>query len=503
MGKQYYSGRKKITIPVRYEDFIENPIKYIDNYLSKCVSINTENTSDAIALKKYYKGVQKVLFKTRLNGVTDNNNKIVINHIYRQVEFKKGFMVGNPISYSLGVADKNTDDMTDLNRFFKDCSKASKDIDKYEDLYVCGIALQYIIPKKTDYDKGEAPFELYNIEVGNAFKVYSSDVTGKPLFDVIISEVIKDDKFNTEKQYDVYYMQKNEEYCLTTTYKGIGKEQRSNVIEKEPYKFLPLIEYSLNKNRMGIVELVMAIQDGLNTIQSNQIDDIVEFVNSYLVFENQDLGKDWAKKVKEFRKNRAILLRTKNPQLPAKLNLLKQTMQHTEINAFFEMLVQEMYDIIACPKTSGGVTSGGDTGQARILGNGWESAQNQATVDISYVLQYEYELLKKVISICKVADKDSEIKDINASDIDIKFSINMSNNILTKTQALQNLYTMHIPYEEALDIVNVTSDTHGLALKWKENDEYQKTIAIRMQSKNLGNTQNQNDSNTTDEDSEE
>ena len=495
MRKQY-SGRKKITIPVRYEDFSKNPIKYIDNYLSKCISINLENKNDSIALKKYYKGIQSILTKTRLNGVTDNNNKIVVNHIYRQVEFKKGFMVGNPISYSLGVADKDTDDMTDLNRFLKDSAKASKDIDKYEDLYVCGLALQYIIPKKTDFDEGEAPFELYNIEVGNAFKVYSADVTSKPLFDVIISEVIKDKDFNTEKAYDVYYMQDGEEYCLTTTYRGIGKEQRSDKIEKEPYKFLPLIEYSLNKNRMGIVELVMAIQDGLNTIQSNQVDDIVEFVNSYLVFENQDLGKEWAKKVREFRKNRAILLRTKNPQLPAKLNLLKQTMQHTEINAFFEMLVQEMYDIVACPKTSGGVTSGGDTGQARILGNGWESAQNQATVDISYVLQYEYELLKKIIYICKEPE-EKYIKDINASDIDIKFSINMSNNILTKTQALQNLYTMHIPYEEALDIVNVTSDTHGLAVKWAENDEIQKTIAIRMQSKNLGqDTSNQTDSNT-------
>ena len=156
-------------------------------------------------------------------------------------------------------------------------------------------------------------------------------------------------------------------------------------------------------------------------------------------------------------------------------------MQHTEINAFFELLVQEMYDIVACPKTSGGVTSGGDTGQARILGNGWESAQNQATVDISYVLQYEYELLKKIISVCK--ENASKIENIFASDIDIKFSINMSNNILTKTQALQNLYTMHIPYEESLDIVNITSDTHGLAQKWAKNDEEQKTIAMKMQTK--------------------
>lgn len=500
--KRRMNGRIKITIPVSYEDFQKNPIKYIDHYLSSCISKNNQNRNDAEELNRYYTGIQDILKKTRLNGVNDNNNKLVANHIYRQVEFKKGFMVGNPISYSLAVSDKNTSNLTDLNKYLKDSAKASLDIEKYEDLYVSGLALQFIIPKTVDYDESEAPFELYNIPVGNAFKVYSSDVTSKPLFDVVVSQVIDKD-FNTQKRYDVYFIsEEDDNYCCVTKYTNLGNPTTRSEIQKEPYKQLPLVEYALNKNRMGIVELVIAIQDGLNIIQSNQIDDIVEFVNSYLVFENQDLGKDWAKKVKEFRKNRAILLKTKNPQLPAKLNLLKQTMQHTEINAFFELLVQEMYDIVACPKTSGGVTSGGDTGQARILGNGWESAQNQATVDITFVLRYEYELLKKMIRICK--DNAEKLKDIYASDIDIKFSINMSNNILTKTQALQNLYDMHIPYEEALDIVNITSDTHGLAIKWQKNDESQKTIAMKMQTQKLGeNLNNQNDSNTTDEDSDE
>ena len=240
------------------------------------------------------------------------------------------------------------------------------------------------------------------------------------------------------------------------------------------------------------------IQDGINMILSNQVDEIGEFVNAYLVFENQDLGKDWGKKVKEFRKNRAILLRTKNPQLPAKLSQLKQAMQNGEITIAVNMFIDMMYDIVATPQTSGGVTSGGDTGQARILGNGWESAQNQAQVDIGYVLQYERELLRKILSVCK---EDDVLDNLYVADIDIKYSINMSNNILTKTQALQNLHDMNIPYEDSLNIVNITSDTHGLAEKWAKNDEEQKTIAMKMQTKKLGENQNQenkDDSNAND-----
>lgn len=484
--KKYYTGREKITIPVSFEDFNKNPLKYIKHYLSSVVSKNTNNKQEADELRNIYKGLQSIWDKVRLNGDVNNNNKIEVNHIFRQVEFKKGFMVGNPIDYSLAVSDKTTDALTYLQKYFKDSDKASKDIDKYEDLFVCGIAEQFIIPKRYDYDEeGESPFELYNVEVGTAFKVYSNDISQTPLFDVVVSQEIKED-FSKENFYSVYLINPTdkETYLIVfdSKYK-ISKQQ-----QKQPYNFLPIVESSLNKNRMGIVELVISIQDALNLIQSNQLDNIIEFVNAYLVFENVNIPtkdkKQYAETINMYRKNRAIAIKSSNPQLPAKVSLLKETLQHTEINASFELLLQEMYDIVATPRSSGGVTSGGDTGEARILGNGWESAQNQAKVDVTYVSKFERELLKKVIEVCK--KNTTKVKDIYASEIDIKYSINMSNNILTKTQALQNLYTMHIPYEDALAITSVTSDTHGLGEKWAKFDEEAKTISMKMQSKNLG-----------------
>ncbi len=496
-----FCGRKMITIPVSEKTFLESPSKIIEHYLGKCLSLNEKNKKDYKILNEYYCGVQDILKKQRLNGDCENNNILLANHIFRQVEFKKGFMVGNPISYSLAVSDKSTEDLTLLQRYLKDSNKSSKDTDKYESLYICGMAVQHIIPRKNDYDKkNEAPFELTNVEVGNAFKVYSSDSTRKPLFDVVINEYADED-FNVKKSYDVYFVipTMNDGYCVCQTYdenfKEVGKP------EKEPHKFLPLIEYSLNKNRLGIIELVITIQNGVNIILSNEVDEIADFVNSYFVFENQDLGNDWEDKINKFRANRAILLKTKNPELPAKLSLLEQAMQNGEINTALQIVIDMMYDIVACPKTSGGVTSGGDTGQARILGNGWESAQNQAQVDVSYVLQYERELLRKILLVCK---EQNILNDLFVGDIDIKYSINMSNNMLTKTQSLQNLYAMHIPYEDALTITNITSDTHGLAEKWAKNDEEQKTIAMKMQTKNLGENQNNNqDSNSTNNGSEQ
>ena len=42
-------------------------------------------------------------------------------------------------------------------------------------------------------------------EIGNAFKVYSSDTGKEPLFDVVISEQV-DDNFVTKKIYNVYFI---------------------------------------------------------------------------------------------------------------------------------------------------------------------------------------------------------------------------------------------------------------------------------------------------------
>lgn len=471
-----YTGRRKITIPVSKEKFDENPLKYVDHYLTNCLSINEKNYNECQRLKNIYKGKQSIFQKTRLNNDTINNNKVVVNHHFRQVEFKKGFTVGNPIDYSLSSDTTNSDELSYLKKYFKDQCKAEKDIDKYEDLYTCGMAVQFIVPRKTDFDvENEAPYELYNVDLGSGFVVYSNDVSKTPLFNVYIDQEI-DDKWNTVKVYSVYLINPSDNYCYLFKYnsdkkrvpfsvKGIKFEADKG--KKQPYKFLPLVEYSLNKNRVGVVELVISIGEALNVLQSNQMDDVVDFVNAYIVFENVD-PVYILENIDKFKEKRTLAVKTTTPQSPAKVNILKQTLSHTEINSFFEIMLREMYDIPAVPQTSGNVTSGGDTGEARILGNGWESAQNQAKVDTLYVSQYERELLRKIIIVCK--EKDTcPINDLSVNDIEIKYAINMSNNILTKTQALQNLDTMGMPKEESLQIVGITSDTHGLAEKWQES----------------------------------
>lgn len=493
-----YTGRKRIVIPVTVEQFNENPIGWIKRYLHTCLATNKANEQEYKKLYAYYCGDHDIKNKTRINGSNDNNNQTIVNHIFRHIEFKKGFMVGNPIEYSNANSKLETDDMTYLNKYFRDSKKASLDISKYEQIYIGGVANTFIIPRRSDFDvKNEAPFTLSVLEQGQGFVVYSSDITKEPLFNVTISEHVELDvnRATNKMIYDIYYVKKEDGYCYTFSLIRNGASSfgyyGEGVETKQTYKFLPITEFALNDSRMGIVETIISLQDFINTTKSNQIDGIVDFINSYLVFENQNFkSPDFLSIFEELKKKRVLGLSTVDPSKPAKVSLLKDELQNQDIELVYESTKSEMYDINAVPISSGNVTSGGDTGQARLLGNGWESAQNQAGTDTTYLTQFEYDLLSKIVWICKDA-VGSPIKEISPSDIEIKYSINMSNNLLVKAQALKNLYDINMPKEDALIMTGITSDTHGVGHKWQLNDDKK----IQMENQTQQNTQTNSNSN--------
>lgn len=455
----YSNITKKVIAKDTLEDYINDPIKFIKKNLSFCLNIHNENISIMTKLNDIYLGNQSILNKTRPNE-TDINNKVVENHTYRIVEFKKGFMVGNPIEYSINNSNINNDDMSIINKHLISSNKASLDIDKYEDIFKYGVALQLVLPKTTEYDiMDEAPFDIINIEAKDGFCVYSSDVTHKKLFGVVIS------KQNKNTYYTIYMPKK---YLV---FKRNGNN--FDIVEEQQrlYNYIPLIEYQLNKSRLGVVALGELLQNCINNLSSNEADDIEDFVNAYLVFKNQSFDSEvFKEQYLEFKKQRTLLVSTNDPNKPADVEVLSNELDHSNTNIFYERLITSLYDITATPRSSGNVTSGGDTGQARLLGNGWESAQNQANTDTIYIQQFERELLKAILWIERNV-KDSKIDKITLGDISIKFTINMSNNILVKTQALTNLYSIKFPKENALAVVGITNDVDGVANAWKKNEE--------------------------------
>lgn len=472
-------GRKIVTIPISKEDFYKNPAKAIAKHLDTIESTHQSNVREIEFLHDYYKGKHSILTeKQRYNG-SDINNVNIENHAHKIVDFKVGFMYGKPLDYSVENASESNDDMTMLNKYLKVVNKASLDIEKAQDLYEFGISHQLLLPKRTSEVEDineDAPFVLSRIDSTECCVVYSSDIPRQKLFGVVFSKAY--DENGTEKQLYNIFMPKRK-MLFDSDKKKVGDKP-------QPYNYIPLIEYTINNVRMGLIELVYSLQELIDKINSLQIDDIEENVNSYMIVKNQQIDDEWLETFKEFKKQRVMLLTTNNPETPADLELLDAELKQEAINLFYERVVKALYDIASVPQSSGNVTSGGDTGQARLLGNGWESSQNQAQVDQTYLLQYELELIKYILRICKNYP-GCPIETISVGDINVKFNINMSDNLLVKSQSLQNLHAINFPLKQALAICGITNDVDGIGNLWEQNNQ-----KAKEQTNNVQNNMNKN-----------
>lgn len=455
-------GRKKVVLPISKEDFYNNIYGSLKEYLGNAISTHNSNVSDIKYLHKVYLGMQDIYYEKTRYDSSSINNKNVENHINKIVNFKVGFMYGNPLDYSI-VKAINTDDMTIFNSYMIDSNKASLDIEKAQDLYEFGVAYQLVLPKRQEQIEDidtNSPFLLSNLPVESTCVVYSSDVISEELFGLVITKRIGKNGMS-ENIYNVYMP--NRRILLNSDYNVISDDLQA-------YDFIPIIEYTCNKTRMGIIELGLSMQNLINKINSSEMDDIEENINSFIVFLNQRVDDDFKKNLKELKASRVIALNTNNVQAPADLKAFSTSLNLDYVNAFYERTVKALYDITATPQSSGNVTSGGDTGQARLLGNGWESAQNQAQLEQTYLLQYERKLCRYILKICK-QNPNCKIDEINASDIDIKFNINMSNNLLIKSESLKLLNDSLLPEKVILKICGLTSDVDGVGNEWIANKQ--------------------------------
>ena len=121
-----FKGREKVIMPISKELFMKDPLIALRKYLNQTIGIFNGNVSDIETLHEYYLGNQAIFSKLRKDESLINN-KVVENHIYKQVNFKVGFMYGNPLEYTITNEKKiDTDDMTYLNSYLNDVNKARK-----------------------------------------------------------------------------------------------------------------------------------------------------------------------------------------------------------------------------------------------------------------------------------------------------------------------------------------------------------------------------------------
>lgn len=453
-----FLGRTKIEIPT--DELTVDTLKENLPYILKTFFTNSKEIE---FLDEMYRGKQDIDNKTKEVRETINN-KYVENHAFEVVEFIKGYLVGKPVYLSQRVPDKYTDDVGLANTYMIEQDRAHKDSTLIEDIAKAGVGIYLCLPKTENVENidKQAPFNIYLLNPMSSTVIYSSNVGNKKLGGLILTELPKN---NINGRYLITIYAKNKKFSIYTK----NLNGKSTIIKEDEFAlpFVPMVEYYFNESRLGLIEVIKDSLDLLNKVNSSEMDDIEQFINNIMVIYNQDINK---KDVELLRNNKILKLKSNNPQIQADVKFLQQQLQHGDINTFFTRIYNMMMGIVAIPKSGDRATSGGDTGEARLLGEGWTLADQRAMTYQNSFAKSEKELLDIAFWICRKTP-NCKIDELFPSDVDVKFSISRSDNMLVKTQTMLNMNTLQLPEEIITSQSEFFNDPLEVAKSWKQNKE--------------------------------
>ena len=466
-------GVKKIKIPIRADELTLDTVR---PYLQYILTEFEKNKSKITKNYETYLGNHDVLNKVRPYESDLINHRVVEPHLYDMVNFKCGYSLGNPKEYTQREGFEG-EDIIYLNKYWKDAKGRTVDDEVAKWVYATGVGYYFIQPKRKIVDaENKAPFELFCQPANTCAKIYSSYIGEEPLCDLICTS-IKEIKDGKENEYTVMSLYLPDGYAEYKCENLISNRFELIKTESRPlYKMLPLVEKYSNSDRLGIVEVGKTLQDAIDNLASSSLDNIDDVVNLLYIFVNVSLGGTAEEKAENFRllkQNGVVELLPSNPQFPADLKTLAINLNHTDVQTVYKQLKEALYDCVGVPLPTASVGSGNNA--AAEAGAGWANAYTVMLKDINSLLEGDIDLLEHILFICKES-RGSKVKNISATDIDVKYNINRSENLLIKAQAWD--YFQDVPPVLRAKWVGITNEPDAAG---KAIEEYKKQLAMQNQ----------------------
>lgn len=459
-------GRKTIYVKYTEDEIlladVEKQKEMVVDIINSSRGIHQQNKTETLYLKDYITGLQDIYHDKKKHTRTEIDNKTVENWAFAFVDFKKSYLLGKPIQY-VQLNDNGEQEIALLNKYVRYEQKKAKDQLLYEDVLTTGRGFRFKNYTKITEDD-EAPFELINCEPEHTEVIYSSKLGKKQVgsyietsMEYIVTEVNPE---TNEKEEKIQYY---EEYTFYLRNKQFVVNDKSGTLQVigEPKPILmndhTITEYYTNKYRLSLIEIGKSLFNDINYLESLDKDDMEQFVNAIMVFTNAEVTESEIEAIKTL--GAVCITSTENKK--ASIELLQQRLNASDTQVYYTRLLTSLHQILGVPMASdnGSLTSG-DTGKAKLTGQGYTTAGIRAEGEETMFGMCDMEALKGILKCCKLAP--DSIKNLKISDIEPKFFRDMSDNILTKTQALLNLYSCDIPRNFANAIIGLFGDSNAI-----------------------------------------
>lgn len=423
--KTAYTGVAQITT--------ENVIQV----LSDTIGIHNRNRKMIDYLYRYYKGDQPILYREKLVR-PEVNNRVVENHALEVVKFKAGQIYGEPIQYVCKKKKASTEinEQVDLlNDYLDEANADARNIQLGIYQSAVGTAYKAILREDEWTEDGDLPpFRIFIPYPGDVYIVYSRN-TGKAMLSV---HTLKDEE--------------NQQYYLCFSSKQYFEIRNGKITDSgiNGMGGIPIIEYPNNHDRLSDVEIAITMYDAINKYQSDRLNGVEQFVQAFMKFKNCEVDENEFLKMVKLG---AISVKDTGSGMQSDVDLMTAELNQSESQVAKDDLYNNMLIVEAMPNRQS--NTGGDTGNAVYLRNGWDFAERDAKLVEAFTKEAEKESARIILNIIRKTSKDVKI---STRDFDVKITRNPTDNMLVKAQALDYLFKNKIHPLIALITCGLFSD---------------------------------------------
>lgn len=408
-------GRRKIFTNKK-EITPENVVDVVNT----AYGVHCQNRREIQYLYDFYKGKQDVRYKQNF-ARPSINNKVMVNRANEIVTFKTAYLLGEPLQYvSTGSDDGVSKRVNRLNEFMRSEDKDSKDTEIADWIHIAGVADRMVLPDPIGEEDG-SPANIFTLDPRESFVVYHGGVGQKSLIGVLRQK-------NEDGQWISCSYTKDRYYEIAN-----GKITNGNG-QGEPHALgrIPIIEYVNNDARMGAFEVVLPLLNAINTIESNRIDSVEDFVNAFDVFQNCEIPDGTYAELSKG--GMAIQIKSTGQGTDSKVYRITSELNQAGTQTIVDDLKTAYLEICGMPNRNGG-SSTSDTGQAVLYRDGFEAAESRAKNSEKVWKRSEREFLRLFLRICR------DTTDLNLELYQIKPEFTRKNfsNIQSKAQVLAEM----------------------------------------------------------------
>ncbi len=426
----------------------------IAEVLESALAADNRNVAEINYLYNVYRGIQDIQYKVKIVR-PQVNNKVVVNLANYIVTFKDAYLLSSPVQYIAATGEDEVSAAVDeLNNFMYAEDKESKDKRLVNWMHICGVAPRMVLPNP-EYDREDSdssPALLYALDPREAFVIYYSGIGRRPMAGVL-------------KQYD----EDGEQIYYVYTKDGMYTVKKNQVIDFSAYDYgrVPIVEYVNNAARIGAFEVVLAPMNAVNTLESNRIDNVVDFVNAYDVFQNCEISK---KDYEDLTAGGQAIKITSRMGLEAKVYRISSELNQMGVQTNIDDLLAYIDVICGLPNRNGG-SSTSDTGTATIYRDGWADAESRADDTEKLFVESEKEILKLILKIFR---EKTDI-DLNLKQVKVKFTRKNLANIQSKAQVLCELLNNAKVHPKMAYLISGAlpdvEEAYRMGMEWYEQQE--------------------------------